>query len=211
MAQQLVKAQIQSLVPNKPAFKVLFNPKEYRLSKSNQFSEVAIPGLSAPLLQFGRGDAQTLSMQLFFDTYDQPGITKVDVRTHTEKVTNLMKIDPHLHAPPVCQFSWSNLIFIGVLQQAELRCTLFAHNGVPVRATLDVTFKEFSNGSTETGMLQSADYTKQYIVRPGDTLSSIAAFEYEDPTKWRPIAEKNNIHNPLAIRAGQVLVIPAIE
>lgn len=211
MAQELVKAKIQSLVPNKPAFDVLFNPKEYRLSKSNQFAEVAIPGLSAPLLQFGRGEAQTLSMQLFFDTYDNQFRQKVDVRTYTEQVTDLMKIDPEIHAPPVCQFSWSNLVFIGVLQQAELRCTLFAPNGVPVRATLDVTFKQFFNGATETGMLQSANYAKSYIVRPGDTLSSIAALKYEDPRKWRPIAEKNNLDNPLAIRPGQVLVIPAIE
>lgn len=211
MAQEVVKAQIQSLVPSKSAFTVLFNPKEYRLSKSNQFAEVGIPGLSAPILQFGRGDAQTLSMQLFFDTYDTEQSQKLDVRTHTKKVTDLMKIDPDLHAPPICQFSWSNLVFIGVLQQADLRCTLFAPNGIPVRATLDVTFKQFFDGGTETGMLQSANFAKRYVVQPGDTLPSIAALKYEDPTKWRPIAEENHIDNPLALRPGQVLVIPAIE
>lgn len=210
MAQELVKAQIQSLVPSEPAIDVLFNPKEYRLNKSNQFAEVAIPGLSAPLLQFGRGNAQTLSMQLFFDTYDNRFGKKVDVRTYTDQISDLMRVDFELHAPPVCQFSWSNLIFVGVLQQADLRCTLFSPDGIPVRATMAVTFKQFYDG-WETGMLQSANYAKSYIVQPGDTLSGIAAIKYEDPTKWRPIAEENNIDNPLAIRPGQVLVIPAIE
>lgn len=216
MAQNLEKAKIITLAPAGNEFDVLFNPTEYRLSKSNQFAEVAIPGLGAPLLQFGHGNAQTLTMQLFFDTYDRDfwagEIEKDDdVRLYTQQVTDLLKINPELHAPPICQFSWGNLNFIGVLQQADVRCTLFLPSGIPVRATVDVTFKQFYTGEEETGMLQSANYTKYYVVHLGDTLSSIASAKYDDPTKWRPIAEKNNIDNPLAIRPGQVLIIPAIE
>ena len=216
MAQKLEKAKIQSIVPKGKAFDVLLNPKEYRMSKSNQFAEVAIPGLSAPLLQFARGNAQTLTLQLLFDTYDPKFAgSKVekdkDVRFYTAKVTDLMKINAELHAPPVCQFSWGNLTFVGVLQQADVRCTLFLPSGIPVRATVDVTFKQFFDGKAETGMLRSANYAKHYVVRPGDTLSSIAAQKYEDPAKWRPIAEENNIDNPLTIRPGQLLIIPAIE
>ncbi len=70
MVKELEKAKIKQLVPDGPEIDVLFNPTEYRLSKSNQFAEVAIPGLTAPMLQFGHGNAQTLTMQLFFDTYD---------------------------------------------------------------------------------------------------------------------------------------------
>ena len=40
---------------------------------------------------------------------------------------------------------------------------------------------------------------------------AIAAARYGDPTLWRPIAEENNLDDPLAIQPGQVLVIPAIE
>lgn len=223
MPQQLEKAKIRTIQPAGQAFEVLFNPTEYRLNKANQFAEVTIPGLGAPLLQFGHGNAQTLTMQLFFDTYDpkpvgdqsasdnQKVVKDTDVRLYTKQVTDLLKINPELHAPPVCHFSWGNLNFVGVLQQADLRCTLFLPTGVPVRATVDVTFKQFYNGNAETGMLQSANFTKAYVVRLGDTLSSIAAAKYDDPAKWRPIAEKNNIDEPLAIKPGQVLIIPAIE
>ena len=111
MPAEVEKAKIKRMIPPGETFDVLFNPKEIRISKSNQFSEVAMPGLSAPLLQFGHGNAQTLSLQLFFDTYDTRHaagtVTKdSDVRTYTGKVTDLMKIHPHLHAPPVSQFSW---------------------------------------------------------------------------------------------------------
>lgn len=224
MKQDLKKARIQIFRPESKkdlGFDVLFNPNEYRLSKANQFAEVAIPGLSAPLLQFGHGNAQTLSMQLFFDTYDPTDDqTKkdTDVRAYTRQVTDLLQIDAELHAPPVCQFSWGNLTFIGVLQQAEVRYTLFLPSGVPVRATIEVTFKQFFNHHLETGLfdakpleLHSANVQKRYVVQRGDTLSSIAGALYDDPTQWRPIASANGLDDPLAIRPGQVLSIPAIE
>ena len=216
MDKKLEKAKITQIVPAGSDVDVLFNPTEYRLSKSNQFAEVAIPGLSAPMLQFGHGNAQTLAMQLFFDTYDPQSNNSLaakneDVRTHTRKVTDLLAINGSLHAPPICQFSWGKFVFIGVLQQADVRCTLFLPDGVPVRATVDVTFKQFYDGKKETGMLQSANYFKQYVVRPGDTLSGIAGELYDDPTKWRPIADENNIDDPLVIEPGRVLIVPAIE
>jgi nucleoid-associated protein YgaU len=215
----LEKAKIRQLVPAVRAddvIEVLFNPTEYRVSKSNQFAEIAIPGLGAPMLQFGHGNAQTLSMQLFFDTYDpQSTDTKYpknqDVRLRTRQVTDLLEIDGKLHAPPIIQFSWGNFVFVGVLQQADVRFNLFLPSGVPVRATVDVTIKQYYDGIEETGTLQSANYAKQHVVLPGDTLPGIAAKLYDDPAKWRFIADANKIDNPLVLETGRVLLIPAIE
>jgi hypothetical protein len=213
---ELEKARIKQLVPDGPEIAVLFNPTEYRVSKSNQFAEVAIPGLGAPMLQFGHGNAQTLSMQLFFDTYDPQSVdTKYpknqDVRLRTRRVTDMLKINGELHAPPIIQFSWGNFVFVGVLQQADVRFNLFLPSGVPVRATVDVTIKQYYDGRKETGMLQSANFAKEHVVLPGDTLTGIAAKLYNDPAKWRPIADANNIDDPLALEPGRVLTIPAIE
>lgn len=184
---------------------VLFNPTEYRLSHSNQFAEIAIPGLAAPLLQFGRGNARTLTMQLFFDTYE----AGTDVRDHTLKLIKLLEIDTELHAPPVSRFVWGNFKFTGVLERADQQFVMFLSNGTPVRATVDVTLKEFYEGGQR--QLMSADFTKQHIVKRGDTLSAIAAERYGDPALWRPIAEENGLDDPLAIQPGQILVIPALE
>jgi len=206
----LEKATIQRYNPDSGTtegdpLKVLFNPTEYRLNKSNQFAEVAIPGLEAPPLQFVRGNAQTLSMQLFFDTYEQGQ----DVRVYTKQIVDLLKVDPELHAPPICLFVWGDLKFVGVLERANQSFKLFLSSGVPVRATVDVAFKEYLAG--QPGDRQSADFTKRYVVRRGDTLSGIADQKYGDPTLWRPIAEENSIDDPLSIRPGQVLIIPAIQ
>ncbi len=204
----LEKAVIKTIVPdNGNEFQVLFNPNEYRLSSGNQFSETAIPGLPSPPIQYVRGNARTLSMQLYFDTYEQGS----DVREYTDMVVGLMDIDPELHAPPVCLFSWGQLNFTGVVERAEQRFTLFFPSGIPARATIDVTFKEFVDPDEQAGKNQSANFNKKYLVRIGDTLSGIAGSIYGDPGNWRPIAEANGIDDPLSLHTGQVLIIPSIE
>ena len=205
---ELEKAAIKRYIPKGgETIKVLFNPTEYRLAQSNQFAEVAVPGLAAPLLQYGRGNARTLSMQLFFDTYEDG----VDVRKHTKQLIDLLEINKDIHAPPVCQFTWGGLTFICVLERADQRFTLFLPNGTPVRATVDVTFKEFWDTKKQGGRLQSADFSKHHVVQRGDTLSGIAGEKYDDPAMWRVIAEENDIDNPLDLEPGTVLVIPAVE
>ena len=47
---------------------VEYAPAEMAFTKAMQFADVAIPGLELPLVQFVRGDAETLSLELFFDS-----------------------------------------------------------------------------------------------------------------------------------------------
>lgn len=46
-----------------------------------------------------------------------------------------------------------------------------------------------------------------YIIKSGDTLSSIAKKIFGDSSKWKTIAAKNNIKNPNKIKVGQKLVL----
>lgn len=187
---------------------VLFNPNQYSLDQANTLAEVGVPGLSAPILQYVRGNGRTLSMELFFDTYEEQG----DVRGHTDLVYGLLDIRGPLHRPPVCTFTWGSFNFDCVVERVGGRFTLFLADGTPVRATLSVTLKEF----VEVDVLvrnpptESADHAKTYVVRRGDTLSSIAAAEYGDPGRWRPIAEANRIVNPRLLPPGTRLSLPAL-
>lgn len=49
---------------------------------------------------------------------------------------------------------------------------------------------------------------KEYTVKPGDTLWAIAQKYLGSGTKWREIAEANNIVDPRKLKVGQRLVIP---
>ena len=204
-----------SIIPiyggNKKGFPipVMFNPAEYSLNKSNNFAEIAVPGLESPILQFVRGQARTLSMDLFFDTYE----SGQDVRIFTYELTNLLAIDSDLHAPPLALFTWGFLTFTGILERVNTKFTMFNRIGIPLRATCSVSFKEYKSLDyqlSETPRF-SADVSKVRIVKEGDDLWSIAASEYGRPDDWRRIAEANEIDDPRRLVPGQRLQIPPLE
>ncbi len=200
----LQKATIENL-DKSTKFSVLFNPKEYLVEKSTQWEPHKNPGGNAPELQFTSGNSMTLSMELFFDTYAD----RTDVREHTEKLLSLATIDPDKHRPPLCLFVWGSFKFKGVLERVSQRFTMFTNDGIPVRATCNVTFKEAATAAT-TEPNNSPDHTKRRTVRQGETLSLIAAQEYDNPAEWRRIADANGLRDPLDLKPGQVLTIPPI-
>lgn len=203
----------------------LFNPEEFTVEKSNQFAEISIPGLSSPVFQFVKGNARTVSLELFFDTYEM----KTDVRFFTDRITGwdsgsmfsglpdavkgLMDIDSELHAPPVCLFIWGTFVFQCIIERVSKKFTLFLPEGIPVRATLSVSLKEYRDVCIQLKEmdLHSSDLTKSWVVKEGQHLWDIAAKEYGDPADWRLIADANNIRNPRHLTPGDALIIPNKE
>jgi len=92
------------------------------------------------------------------------------------------------------------------------RFTLFNPNGVPLRATLTVSLKEYKTLSEQLAELNllSPDHTHAHVMQQGETLAHIAATAYNDPTKWRAIADENAILDPLDITPGKMLQIPVL-
>ncbi|WP_141501587.1 CIS tube protein [Paenibacillus luteus] len=194
--------------PNTERIDVLFNPNEYVMESSNQYSWQTIPGLSQPIAQFISGEATTLNMDLFFDSYEK----RTDVRKHTIQIAGLLDVDKDLHAPPLCKFVWGTLQFKGVVEKVSQKYTMFLDSGIPVRATLNVTFKAVQSITEQFKHIprQSADRTKQRMIKQGDQLWHIAAEEYEDPGMWREIARANGIENPKRLESGTVIKIPRL-
>jgi nucleoid-associated protein YgaU len=198
---------------------VMFNPDEYSLNRDINYSSTGIPGLSAPILQFVHGNAQTLDMELLVDTYEahREGSRVLnrawqDVREISGQLIRLMDIDPTTHAPPELLFTWASLSFECVLSKASQKFLLFAPDGTPVRVRLNVTFTEVRNADLEAREVkrQTADYSKLHVVAQGETLSSIAYATYQDAGLWRPIALANGIDDPAAMEVGTRLSIPRL-
>lgn len=196
---------------------VQFNPEEYTLNRDINYAQAAIPGLSAPILQFVSGNLQTLEMELFLDSYEKHtvGSTTVnaaqsDVRDLVRKVTDLMSIEPSTHAPPVLLFTWGSLAFTCVLARVTQRFLMFLPDGTPVRARLNVTFNEYRNIDLEAKEVkrETSDYSKRHVVIEGETLASIAAAEYGDPRVWRVIAIANRLQRARRLVPGSKLLLP---
>ena len=212
---------------------VNYNPTEYTLSKGAQLAEVAIPGLDSPILQFVRGQTETLSLDLFFDS-TEAGMddSAMSVTSLTDQFYQLIKIDGTTHAPPICFFAWGTEFpgqrayasmgigtgsqqrhgFKCVVESVRQRFTLFSPQGLPLRATLTVSLKEYKTLAEQIAEIngQSADHSHTHLVQVGETLSQIAADVYNDPTQWRAIATQNNILDPLDLQPAQMLEIPPL-
>jgi hypothetical protein len=213
MPQKLERAVIKILAGRNEGVErqVLFNPAEYSLEISNNFQEAALPGLANPILQFVNGQAQTLSMELLFDTWTDGG--GEDVSKITGTFAEMLAIDADLHAPPPVEFKWGSCAFKAVVERLTQRFTMFNADGRPVRATLSITFKQYRTLSEqlETPRRSSADRTKRRVLTADDSLWAMAAREYGDPRYWRVVARHNGIANPRLLEAGEVVVLPALE
>ena len=199
---------------------VQFNPPEYTIAKAAQIAEIAVPGIDAPILQFVRGQTRTLALELFFDT-TRNGIADgavTDVRKLTDPVAELGRIQPKTHAPPRITFVWGQgLSFRAIVDNVQQKFTLFSPTGVPVRATLTVSFKEYQTLEEQLRRLnlQSSDHTKRRVVRRRDTLARIAFEEYGDPSAWTLIADHPANHGKLGdlrrLTPGLEIEIPAVD
>nr|WP_042185034.1 LysM peptidoglycan-binding domain-containing protein [Kibdelosporangium sp. MJ126-NF4]CEL16466.1 FIG01121394: hypothetical protein [Kibdelosporangium sp. MJ126-NF4]CTQ90418.1 FIG01121394: hypothetical protein [Kibdelosporangium sp. MJ126-NF4] len=187
-----------------------FNPTDYKLSKSNTFAEVAIPGLDTPPLQYVRGGTETLTVQALVDTSD----TLENVRVkYVNAIRNLMRPDSREHAPPIVRFVWDEAVFTGVMEKVDVNYQLFRPDGVPLRAQLDLSLKEYRPAAVQVAESPRSSPTveKSYVVRRGDTLSSISAAVYRRPDAWRELARANGITDPRDLLPGRVLTVPRLS
>lgn len=227
----LKKLHITKKGTNDKGFDVLYNPEKYIRSREVQYSDKAGISMEMPITQFAHGAAEILQFTLFFDSMSAggevggtvverlkfagnsmlPSKTKqIDVRTYTDKVYKLMEVDPTQHVPPLLQLDWSSLVFVGHLIKCTQNFVRFNEDGVPVRAWLECTFREFiSNVGTKP--LESPDTTKYRTVRQGDALWSFSEKEYGEARYWREIAKANDIENPRMLRSGDTIALPALK
>jgi hypothetical protein len=187
---------------------VMFNPEEYTLDMGNSIAEIGIPGLEKSPIQYVRGNLRTLHMELFFDTYENKPDVRRDVRVETQQITALLQKSAITKAPPVLLVTWGSLQFKCVLETVGQRFIMFLADGTPVRARLNVTFKEFEQVEVEVqrGLFIGPPTVRSLL--QGETLSTLAHIYLGDAGAWRAIATLNNIDDPRRIPPGTPLLIP---
>jgi Contractile injection system tube protein/LysM domain len=217
--------------PNKPPSKlekitITFNPESYSITKPVTWQT---PGnstaantetqrfLNAPGLGFSGGGSRILTFQkLFFDVTEPiDGKPYDDVRKLTNKIVALTRIERNTGEPPICELFWggappgSDFPFTGVVTNLVQNFTLFRRDGKPVRADLTLTFTEYIEPLDDQRETDPELTTR--VVQRGDTLASIAAELYGDPTRWRIIAAANQLDDPRNLVIGRLLSIPDVE
>jgi hypothetical protein len=206
---------------------VLYAPTELAFSKASTYAEIAIPGLEQPLIQFVKGEAETIAMDLFFDsTATGTGARAVAVTEEVEKFHKLVGVRSEFHAPTLVRVSWgqnfpgtsmgendsAGSTFTAVVLSVGRRFTLFNPDGKPLRAVVSVALKHYATLAEQVAAInyKSADHTRVHVVAEGETLPLIAHDAYADAGLWRIIADHNSLVQVRDLRPGTRLEIPPL-
>ena len=186
----------------------MINPKEIGFTKGVEWAPQGAAGRDFPDLQFTKGKAITLSLELLFDKYETDG----DVRDEVNTLVSFAMRDENLHRPPAVTVTFAGPLFggdnfKGVVNSVKVRYTMFNSAGTPVRAVVTLDMQQ-----ADKDMLSgnSPDVAKQRVVKRGETLQLIAESEYKNASEWRRIADANGIDDPLSIEPGTKLIVPPI-
>lgn len=192
----------------------MFNPFEYTVSKSNSYDEKPKNSANTPQGEFFKSGAQTLKLVLLFDTYE----ADTDVSLETNKLWKFMTAKAQQGdrqnekiSPPQVAFEWGVFKFVSYITAMTQKFTLFKKDGTPVRASVDVTFTQYTDVNdypNQNPTSGGGPIDRVWKVISGDRLDLIAAAVYNDATRWRLIAEHNRLTDPLALRPGMTLRIP---
>jgi hypothetical protein len=200
----------------------LFNPAEYTVAKTIDWSPRTQPGNDAGETTFTGGRPCTLNMELMFDVLEAKN---EKLKDYLDKLWRFAMVDPanknpqvNQSRPPILQFTWgtnftwgSNKSFLATITSLSVRYTLFKEDGTPVRAVCTLQLQEVVKPPAGQNPTSKSDPgLKCREVRPSDTLQGIAYEEYGDATKWRSIALANDIDDPMDLRPGRLLSIPVI-
>ncbi len=207
------------LTQNGTRIPCLFNPAELSFNRGNRWDPNPAPGKGVSELVYKGANSGTLSLNLFFDTTD----TGQPVTTYTQKLLNLMEVDPQLPGsdqasnnsqPQWVTFNWGDFhSFKAVVESLGLTFEYFSSTGVPLRARATMSLKQYQADNVFGPQNPTSGTPRPHRVHQvqrGETLDRIAALRLGDSTRWRSIAEANGIEDPLALRPGSLLAIPSL-
>lgn len=226
---ELKKATLQEIssdvhaTPLGPEVSVQFNPTTLRLQISNNLPGGASRGNQ--VRQYTGSSSTTLTLDLVFDTADEG--TTAAPRSVREKTAIVEKFvlpkgqTQDKQAPPKLRFQWGNLLLDGIVDSVSLDFDLFAADGTPLRAKVNLTIKEQNSkyqflsagpganregskpqpGQASLGTQGNLGIAAQAsLAIGGESAAEFAARVGVDPAAWRGLAA--DLSNPLSLEAG---------
>lgn len=180
---------------------VMFNPSEYKISKSVNYNTQDVKKTDDKPIVYKNGNPANLDVELFFDcdmkyNSKEEKISEQNVKKYTDRILKLLvplsATDSTPGVPPTCQFAWGDFIFVGYISSATQTFTRFNQKGIPIRATVNLTIMEkpedTSNNITDATLAKYGDINTS----TSDELCNAA----KTPEEWRKIAEQKGILNP---------------
>jgi hypothetical protein len=187
-----------------------FNPKEITIARTAEWKAKESKKPAMP--EFVGTKPATISLEMFFDASEGG-----DVGRAVDKL--LACLEPHQKtrkdkpSPPFVSLGWGVKTYIdqAIVKSVSVKYTRFKPDGTPIRAVATVSLEELKPAEAKQNPTSgSLDVEVERVVRPGDTLASLAYEELGTPTLWRVIAEANQVDDPFRLAPGRSLIIPSL-
>lgn len=216
----LTKMEIQGFADLKRQRKIgtwtaMFNPQHYRQQFQVDYAKPQGINTSGKALSYTLTPPSLLSFTLLVDgTTDKVNGSGKSVAKHVEELLNLTKnMNGDIHQPNYLTVKWADLSLQCRLQSLDIRYTLFAQSGQPLRAELDVSFIEDSPEMERLARenKSSPDLTHELIIQAGDKLPTIAYQVYGNTRYYQHLARFNELNQSGELTVGSTLVCPPID
>lgn len=192
-----------------------YNPKDFSYTKQAKWERKAAKGATAAAPpEFNGSEPVKLSVEVFLDGYESGSDVSADIDTLCSCCRPMEdSITSNKPSPPWVLFGWGSQIhLVGVVNSVAVKITMFAPDGTPLRATCTVAMEEvipdsFRQNPTSGGLRTM----RSHLMVAGDTLAGLAYQEYGRADWWRPLAEANNIDDPMRIPDGTRLLVPDMD
>lgn len=214
MAASAVSAYIQCIELPMPPIVFQYNPDSFSIITKGSWTYSTQPGTEGCAPQWKGVQVPEVTVKILLDAF---AIPPVPPQATIQQLKLLTLPTPEsmvagMPSPTTVIFGWGPNV---IMSQAIITSVSVAYErfllGVPVRATATVMLKAVPlpaplgpTNPSSGGLTALRTHT---VVR-GDTLASIAFKEYQDPNKWRALAEANKIDDPMRLKEGTVLIVP---
>lgn len=118
-----------------------FNPKEIVVDKTVPWQQQPHQGPAD--LQFEHADPARMTFELLFDEAQ----SSKSIQPSIDRLNQFTSVDATFHRPPKVKVTWGSgagvmPAFDAVIEAVSVRYTMFAENGIPVRASVDVRLRQ---------------------------------------------------------------------
>lgn len=209
------------LRPAKPKpLKIPINPDQYSRSLKIRYNDQKAAGSAGGSPNFDKIDKESISFVFYFDGTGvvprAPGVVPPTSQGIAHQIQAFKAVtcsyDGDIHSPYFLKLVWGLLLFKCRLETLSLNYTMFAPNGVPLRATANASFLGYTDEYELRAKLKksSPDLTHVLTVEAGDTLPLMCDRVYGRSDYYTQVADANGLTGFRDLRPGMQLVFPPL-
>lgn len=209
-------------------FDALINPAQFTEETNISYIQCQAPGTSGVQLQFDKIVPSDFTLDLILDATglleDKTPVADFtslitslslrpkpeSIKSQVERLKKVMHYDGDIHGVYYLELKWGNLSFKCNITKLSITYTVFRPSGVPLRAKVQATFKQFQEDELreKTDSNHSPDLTHVRTVKAGDTLPLMTHRIYGDFSYYLEVARVNKLKNYRDLTPGMKLIFP---